>query len=561
MIQTDKKYSRSKMAVTKKWWKEEVIYQIYPRSFQDSNGDGIGDIQGIISRLDHLKDLGIDIIWICPIYMSPNDDNGYDISDYYEIHSEFGSMADFDLLLDEVHNRGMRLIMDLVLNHSSDEHDWFKKSRASKDNPYRDYYFWKPGKNGGPPNNFNSIFGGSAWEYDKTTEEYYLHLFTKKQPDLNWESEALRNDVYDIIKYWLEKGIDGFRMDVIPCISKRLEFADTEIDDFNRVIEEVYANGPRVHEFINLMYEKAIKDYDVMTVGEGPGIKPHNCLLYIGEDRNELDFVFHLEHMFLGHGPLGKFDPVPFSWRDIKDIFQKWDDAIGDSGWISIFLDNHDFPRMVSRFGNDKEYRVESAQLLALLILTLRGTPCIYQGSEIGMTNVHFDSIDDYRDIEVFNVQKEYLGRGVSPEAYLRLVHDNGRDNVRTPMQWDASDHGGFTTGTPWINANPNYTSINVEKEKAKEHSIFSFYQQVLAFRKQHNTLVYGTYEEIPTVSEDLYVYKRIGDETLMIVLNHSDQHQNLQLDLAGMQLQLQNIDNSMTRVLLPWEARLYKMV
>lgn len=548
------------MATTKKWWKEEVIYQIYPRSFQDSNGDGIGDIGGIIARLDHLKELGIDTIWICPIYQSPNDDNGYDISDYYDIHPEFGTMDDFDKLLKGIHGRGMRLIMDLVLNHSSDEHEWFKQSRASKDNPYRDYYFWKPGKEGGPPNNFNSIFGGSAWEYDETTEEYYLHLFTKKQPDLNWESEALREDIYEIIKFWLDKGIDGFRMDVVPCISKRLEFADTDIDDFNRVIEEVYANGPRVHEFINSMYERVIKDYDVMTVGEGPGIKPENCLLYIGEDRGELDFVFHLEHMFLGHGPLGKFDPVPFSWRDVKDIIQKWDDAIGDSGWISVFLDNHDFPRMVSRFGNDKAYRVESSKLLAMLILTLRGTPCIYQGSEIGMTNAHFDDINDYRDIEIFNVQQEYLERGMSPEDYLKLVHDNGRDNVRTPMQWDASEHGGFTTGTPWIRSNSNYDRINVEAAKADKNSIFYFYKTLLALRKNHKTLSYGSYKEFKTKSDDLYLYKREGEEIFLIMLNTSDNEQPCEVDVSGYSLLLHNVEESTDDVLSPWEARLYKM-
>ena len=547
------------MAVTRKWWKEEVIYQIYPRSFQDSSGDGIGDIEGIISRLDHLQDLGIDIIWICPIYMSPNDDNGYDISDYYDIHPEFGTMADFDRMLAEVHQRGMRLIMDLVLNHSSDEHKWFEASRQSKDNPYRDYYIWRPGKNGGPPNNFNSIFGGSAWEYDEKTEEYYLHLFTRKQPDLNWESEAMREDVYKIIRYWLDKGIDGFRMDVIPCISKRLEFEDTDIDDFNRVIEEVYANGPRVHEFINGMYTNVIKNYDVMTVGEGPGIKPENCLLYIGEERGELDFVFHLEHMFLGHGALGKFDPVPFSWRDIKDIIQKWDDAIADSGWISIFLDNHDFPRMVSRFGNDDAFRVESSKLLALLILTLRGTPCIYQGSEIGMTNVHFDSIDDYRDVEVFNVQKEYLERGMSAAEFLTLVHDQGRDNVRTPMQWDESKNGGFSSGTPWLASNPNHKTINVKAAIADKQSIYYFYKELLAYRKAHDTLVYGDYKEHQIANSDLYIYSREGEESLVVVLNHSDLHQALEMDFADYSLDLQNQENNMEEVLLPWEARLYR--
>lgn len=549
------------MAVTQKWWKEEVIYQIYPRSFQDSNGDGIGDINGIISRLDHLKELGIDIIWICPIYMSPNDDNGYDISDYYDIHPEFGTMAEFDKLLAEVHARGMRLIMDLVLNHSSDEHEWFQKSRQSKDNPHRDYYIWRPGKNGGPPNNWNSIFGGSAWEYDEKTGEYYLHIFTRKQPDLNWESEALREEIYEIIRYWMEKGIDGFRMDAIPFISKDPTFPDTHGLTFNEVIEQVYANGPLVHDYLKGIHDRVTKNYDVVLVGEGSGIGPDNCLDYLADDRNELNLVFHLEHMFLGHGPLGKFDPVPFSWRDIKEIIQKWDVAIGDSGWISVFLDNHDFPRMVSRFANDKEYRVESSKLLAMLILTLRGTPCIYQGSEIGMTNTHFDSIEDYRDVEIFNVQKEYLERGVSAEEFLRLVHDNGRDNVRTPMQWDDSAHGGFTTGKPWINVNSNYKDINVSNAKDDEHSIFYFYKDLLAFRKLHKTFTYGTYEELKTSSENLYVYSRIAEEEFLVVLNHSDHHEHLDTDLSDYELAMQNQENKMIEVLLPWEARLYQKV
>lgn len=547
------------MAISKKWWKEEVIYQIYPRSFNDANGDGIGDLKGIISKLDYLKNLGIDIIWICPIYMSPNDDNGYDISDYYDIHPEFGTMSDFDTLLSGLHNRGMRLIMDLVLNHSSDEHQWFQESRKSKDNPYRDYYYWHPGKNGGPPNNWQSIFGGSAWEYDELTEEYYLHIFTRKQPDLNWENPKLREDVYKLIRFWMEKGIDGFRMDAIPFISKNLEFPDTHGLTFNQVIEQVYANGPKVHTYLKEIHNRVTKDYDVMMVGEGSGIAPENCLDYLGEDRNELNLVFHLEHMFLGHGPLGKFDPVPFSWRDIKNITQRWDDAIADSGWVSIFLDNHDFPRMVSRFGNDKEYRVESSKLLAMMILTLRGTPCIYQGSEIGMTNVQFESIDDYRDVEIFNVQKEYLARGTTQDEFLSLVHEAGRDNVRTPMQWNDSAHAGFTIGTPWIKVNPNYNTINVETALRDKNSIFYFYKSLLAYRKKHMTLTYGVFREHKSTSENLYVYSREGAESFIIILNHSDEHTAHDQPLKGYALEIRNMENDMEAVLLPWEARLYR--
>ncbi len=547
------------MTQVRTWWKEEVIYQIYPRSFQDSNGDGIGDIPGIISRLDYLKDLGVDIIWLCPVYDSPNDDNGYDIRDYYNIHPEFGTMDEFDALLKGLHDRGMRLIMDLVVNHSSDEHEWFEESRKSKDNPYRDYYFWRPGKNGGPPNNWGSIFGGSAWEYDEHTKEYYLHLFTKKQPDLNWENPKVREGVNDILKYWLDKGIDGFRMDVITCISKDTDFPDTTIDDFNTVIEQIYANGPKVHEYINSMYESVIKNYDVMTVGEGPGISPQIALDYIGHDRGELNMIFHLEHMFLGHGKLGKFDPVPFTWEDIKVLFRKWDSAMGDSGWISVFLDNHDFPRMVSRFGNDQEFRVESSKLLAMMILTLRGTPCIYQGSEIGMTNVHFDKLEDYRDVETYNVHEEFRERGVSTEDFIKLVHDNGRDNVRTPIQWDDTTNAGFSEGTPWIKVNPNYTSINVEADKKKEDSIIAFYKKLLKYRKTTKTFAYGKWEEFSGLSDNLFVYTRKDEEDFLVVLNHSDVHEAITFSTEGYSLDIQNVENSMSDVLLPWEARLYK--
>ena len=536
-----------------------MIYQIYPRSFQDSNGDGIGDIQGIISRLDYLKDLGVDIIWLCPVYDSPNDDNGYDIRNYYEIHPEFGTMQDFDALLEGLHSRGMRLIMDLVVNHSSDEHEWFEESRKSKDNPYRDYYFWRPGKNGGPPNNWGSIFGGSAWQHDPLTDEYYLHLFTKKQPDLNWENPKVREGVKDILKFWLDKGIDGFRMDVITCISKDISFPDTTLDDFNSVIEQVYANGPKVHEYINEMYESVIKNYDVMTVGEGPGISPEISLDYIGADRGELNMIFHLEHMFLGHGALGKFDPVPFSWEDVKNLFRKWDKAMGEEGWISVFLDNHDFPRMVSRFGNDGQYRVESSKLLAMMVLTLMGTPSIYFGSEIGMTNVQFETLDDYRDVEVFNVHKEHLERGATTEEFVKLVHLNGRDNVRTPMQWDASNNSGFSQGLPWIKVNPNYESINVEADLKKPDSIYMFYKELLAYRKRFKTFAYGSWNEIRGLSENLFIYTREDEEHFLIALNHSEVHEAIEIDTNGYALEIQNLENDMSSILLPWEARLYR--
>ena len=548
------------MPIEKKWWKEEVIYQIYPRSFKDSNGDGIGDIQGIMQKLDYVKNLGVDIIWLSPIYASPNDDNGYDISDYRSIHPEFGTMEDFDELLDAIHARGMRLIMDVVFNHSSDEHIWFKEAKKSRDNPFRDYYIWKKGKDGGPPNNWRSFFGGNAWNYEPITDEYYLHLFTKKQPDLNWENPKVREEIYDVVKFWLDKGIDGFRMDVIPLISKRLDFADTPLEAFNDVVEQVYSNGPRVHEYINEMYEKVLRHYDIMTVGEGPGITTKTGLDYVGHDRRELNMIFHLDHMFLGHGPRGKFDPVPYDWNDIKQLYLDWYAAMGDSGWISIFMDNHDFPRMVSRFGNDGEYRIQSAKLLAMMVLTLRGTACIYQGSELGMSNVKFDSIEDYRDVETHNYYKEFTATGTTPEKFLKLVHEHGRDNVRTPMHWNKREHAGFTTGKPWINVNPNYHDINAEDALDNQDSVYYFYKELLAFRKKEKTLIYGEWKIINTNSVDLFIYERFDSENrILVMLNHSDNTHSHELDLVGYVLHLTNVTNPDIQTLLPWECRLYK--
>lgn len=542
-----------------KWWKEQVIYQIYPRSFKDSNGDGIGDIPGIIEKLDYLKDLGVDIIWLGPVYPSPNDDNGYDVSDYRDIHPEFGTMADFDRLLTSLHEKGMKLIMDLVVNHSSDEHKWFQESRQSKDNPYRDFYIWKKGKNGGPPNNWTSFFEGSAWKYDEQTDEYFLHLFTQKQPDLNWENPVVRAEVFDIVRFWLDKGIDGFRMDVISLISKRLDFEDTPYENFVDTIKHIYSNGPRVHEFIREMYDKVLSHYDVMTLGEGPGISKTQGLQYVGHDRGELDMIFHLDHMFLGFGPGGRFDQEPYDLKAVKKVFKEWYDAMGASGWISIFLDNHDFPRMVSRFGNDQQYRVESAKLLAMLVLTMRGTPCIYQGSEIGMTNVQFGSIDDFRDVETLNFHKALLKNGMPESEFLRLANANGRDNVRTPMQWSDASHGGFTTGSPWIDVNPNYTEINVEKELRDEHSIYFFYQKLLSLRKGNETLVYGTFEDLSEGANDLFIYQRTAkEEQYTIVLNFSDHENGAALSSAPGSLILSNYDPVKTS-LQPWEARLYR--
>lgn len=550
------------------WWKENVIYQIYPRSFKDSNGDGIGDLQGIIEKLDYIKDLGIDIIWLGPCFKSPNDDNGYDISDYYDIMDEFGTMADFDELLEGLHSRGMKLLMDLVVNHTSDEHNWFEESRKSKDNPYREYYYWKPpAADGEPPNNWISFFAGSAWQYDEMTGEYYLHLFTKKQPDLNWENPKVREEVYNLMKFWLDKGIDGFRMDVIPLISKRLDFADGDVSNFTNLISNTYSNGPRVHEFIQEMYEEVLQHYNIMTVGEGPGITKELGNLYVGENRKELSMIFHLDHMFMDYSDKGKFYPKPITLPNIKKIFNDWDEATGEEGWVSIFLDNHDFARIVSRFGNDKEYRKTSAKMLSMLLLTLRGTPCIYQGSELGMTNVAFNSIEDYRDVETLNLYKEAMENGEDMEAFMKAIHEKGRDNVRTPMHWDDSENAGFSTGTPWIKLNPNYPKINVKEALADPNSIFYFYKKMLEFRKEHLTFVYGKYKDLDPSHEKIYAYRRSDEnETFVVVLNFSSENVDFKLPeyYGELELCISNYGildgGDLENVkILPWEGRIYR--
>lgn len=540
----------------KQWWKESVIYQIYPRSFKDSNGDGIGDLRGIIEKLDYLKELGVDIIWLSPIYESPNDDNGYDISDYYNIMKDFGTMADFDEMLAQIHARGMRLLMDLVVNHTSDEHHWYQEARKSPDSPYRDYYYFRPE----PPNNWQSLFGGPAWDYDEVAGAYYLHLFTKKQPDLNWENPKVRQEVYQLMRFWLDKGVDGFRMDVIPMISKFLDFPDADFSDFNKVIDTLYTNGPRVHEFLQEMHEEVLQHYDIMTVGEGVGIAPEQANLYVGAQRRELNMIFHFGHMFIDHGPGGKFDIVDFPLTTFKGVFDRWDEAIGEEGWLNIYLDNHDFPRMVSRFGNDQAYHEESAKLLAMLVLTLRGTPCIYQGSELGMTNVAFPSLDDYRDVETLNAYKTYQEEGKDLEELLKIVHVQGRDNVRTPFQWDASENGGFTNGQPWIKSNPNYTQINAAAEMAKPNGIWRFYQELLTWRKARPTFAYGNYQPLAKDNESLFAYIRADErETYYVVLNFTDALQkDVAMPAGAWDLVLSNYEGA-SEELRAWEGRVYQ--
>jgi oligo-1,6-glucosidase len=550
------------MSITRKWWKESVIYQIYPRSFMDSNGDGIGDLEGIISKLDYLADLGIDIVWICPFFDSPNDDNGYDVRDYYAIGKEFGDMPTFDRLLEEMHKRGIKLMVDLVLNHTSDEHEWFVQSRSSKDNPYRDYYFWEKGENGESPTNWPSFFAGNVWEYDKETEEYYLHIFSKKQPDLNWENPKVRAEMAKIVNYWIDKGVDGFRLDVIPLISKRMPFQSTDLPRFNDIVQEVYSNGPKVHEYIREIAEKSFSRADVVTVGEGPGITTETGPLYVNDDRGELNMIFHLDHMFLGYGQEGRFDPVPYDLVDIKSIVSKWDRAMGEKGWISIFMDNHDFPRMVSRFGNDKKYRRESAKLLATMILTLRGTPCIYQGSEIAMANVEYDSIEDFDDVETKNFYRQMKEQGISDEEFRRLANTYGRDNARTPMQWSAKKNAGFTTGHPWLKVNPDHKEWNAEAALKDSDSVFYFYQKLIAFRKQNPVFAYGGYEDLVPDDDKLFIYRRWLDGVqFLVMLNFSDETQQYQFDIPIKVIATDNYgEYKNTGKLNPWQALVVEM-
>lgn len=507
------------------WWKESVVYQIYPRSFKDSNGDGIGDLQGIIEKLDYLKELGVDIIWLSPVYKSPNDDNGYDVSDYQDIMDEFGTMADWEHLIQEMHDREMKLMMDLVVNHSSDEHHWFIEAKKSKDNPYRNYYIWRKGKDGKEPTNWESFFSGSAWEYDETTDEYFLHLFSKKQPDLNWENPKLRREVYDMMNWWIDKGVDGFRMDVINLISKA-GYQDAPNMEGKKYVSgaEYFFNGPNIHEYLQEM-NKEVLSKGVVTVGETPGVDVEQARLYTGSDRNELNMVFQFEHMDLDSGPGGKWDLRPLKLKDLRDNFTKWQKGLEGEGWNSLYLNNHDQPRMVSRFGNDGKYRVESAKMLATFLHTLQGTPYIYQGEEIGMTNVKFDSIEEYKDIETLNMYNEKVKENKEDEAkVMESIYVKGRDNARTPVQWNASEHAGFTTGTPWISVNPNYKEVNVEQAVADPDSIFHYYKQLIKLRKENDVIVYGRYDLLLDDHEQIYAYTRtLKKEKLLVILNFSD--------------------------------------
>ena len=512
----------------KAWWKEAVVYQIYPRSFMDSNGDGIGDINGITSRLDYLKELGVDVLWLSPVYQSPNDDNGYDISDYQAIMEEFGTMEDFDRMLEGIHARGMKLVMDLVVNHTSDEHPWFVESRKSKDNPYRDYYIWREGKDGKEPNNWGSCFSGSAWEYDKTTDMYYLHLFSKKQPDLNWDNPKVRDEVFHMMNWWCEKGIDGFRMDVISLISKKPGLPDGYQAPGALYGDSGCANGPHVHEYLQEMNQKVLSHYDLMTVGECAGVTIEEAKKYANADGRELSMVFQFEHVE-ANGPMGKWTDERVQLKDFKTTMSKWQTELEGKAWNSLFLGNHDQARSVSRFGNDApEYREVSAKMLVTCLHMMQGTPYVYQGEELGMTNCPFPTLEDLRDIESINAFHELTEAGkVSPEDMMRYIRLRGRDNARTPMQWDDSANAGFTTGTPWIMVNPNYTEINAKTEMEDPDSVFRYYQKIIGLRKKEKVMVYGTYQLLDPDNEKLYVYTRtLDNEKLLVICNFTEEEE-----------------------------------
>lgn len=555
----------SKPNITKKWWKEQVVYQIYPRSFKDSNGDGIGDLKGITLKLDYLKKLGVDIIWLSPHFDSPNADNGYDIRDYRKVMNEFGTMSDFDEMLAGLKKRGMKLIIDLVVNHSSDEHQWFQESKSSKDNPYRNYYIWKQGKDGKEPNNWPSFFGGSAWEKAGPDGEYYLHYFAKKQPDLNWENPKLREEVYSIMKFWLDKGVDGFRMDVIPLISKNQNFPDMSADELKHP-ETVYASGPRLHEFLKEMNNEVLSKYDVMTVGEAFGISPESSYRLTDERSDEINLSFLFDVVRIGRD---NWRQNEWTLPELKKLFTAQSD-LDQYHWPTVFLTNHDNPRTVSKFGDDSaQYRVLSAKLLALLELTQKGTAFLYQGEEIGMTNYPFTSFDQFDDVEIKGNFKQIVESGISAQDYLKELNKTGRDHARTPMQWSSEKNAGFTTATKsWLAINPNYKIINANNELKDPNSVFNFYRQLLNIRRSNYDLIYGDYKDIAPEEKEIFAYTRTGEnKSYLTILNMSGKNiefnldakfKNYELVISNQKFKSKKI-TSTTLNLSPWQALLFR--
>ncbi|RDY26924.1 alpha-glucosidase [Romboutsia weinsteinii] len=542
----------------KKWWHNSVVYQIYPRSFYDSNNDGIGDLKGIISKLDYLRKLGIDVIWLSPVYKSPNDDNGYDISDYRDIMDEFGTMEDMDNLLSEANSRGIKILMDLVVNHTSDENIWFKNAVRDENSKYRDYYVFRKAVDGKVPNDLGSIFSGSAWELDEKSGEYYLHLFSKKQPDLNWENEDMRNEVYDMINFWLDKGVGGFRLDVIDLVGKQPDQCIT-------------GNGPKLHDYLQEMNLRSFGNKDVLTVGETWGATPEIAKLYSNPNRNELSMVFQFEHISLDEIPgKSKWDLAPLDFIKLKEVFNKWQTELSNDGWNSLFWNNHDLPRIVSRWGNDsKEYRELSSKMLATVLHMQKGTPYIYQGEEIGMTNVKFDSIEDYRDIELLNMYKERMENGYQKDDIMKSIYAKGRDNARTPMHWDGSINGGFSNVAPWIKVNPNYVDINVENNLKDSDSVFNHYKQLISIRKENDVVVYGDFKLLDRNHKSIFAYIReLNNERLFIVANFYVNNEEFilgkDIKFEGVEILLSNYKDSSEDIeklnLRPYEAIIYKL-
>lgn len=548
------------------WWKEAVAYQVYPRSFMDSNGDGIGDLQGLISKLDYIKDLGIDVIWICPMYKSPNDDNGYDISDYQDIMDEFGTMEDFDELLSQVHQRGMKLIIDLVINHSSDEHQWFIESKSSKENAKRDWYIWRDGKDGKEPNNWESIFNGSAWKLDEATNQYYLHIFSEKQPDLNWENKEVRDSLYQMVNWWLDKGIDGFRVDAISHIKKDQTFSDSQVEDGQQYVQawDKYMNVKGIQPFLEELKQETFSKYDIMTVGEANGVGIDEIDLWVGEENGKFNMVFQFQHLGLWDAEKKKTIDV----IELKDVLTKWQKGLEGKGWNALFIENHDKARVVSTWGNDQEYWRESATALASMYFFMQGTPFIYQGQEIGMKNVKFASIEDYNDVAIKNMYKSKREAGASHEDIMAIIWASSRDNSRTPMQWSSAENAGFSTVLPWIGLNPNYLEINVENQQQDDQSIYHFYKKMISLKKSNDVFTYGTYDLIQREHPEVYAYTRtLENEQAIIISNLSSKRVNINglSTLSYSQLLLHNYPvyshELVTELdLEPYETRVYRL-
>ncbi len=533
-----------------KWWQKAVVYQIYPRSFYDSNGDGIGDINGIREKLPYLAKLGIGVIWLSPVYCSPNDDNGYDISDYYDISPDFGTLDDMKALIKEADNFSIKIIMDLVVNHTSDEHAWFIEAKSSKGSKYRDYYIWRSGDENTPPNDLKSCFGGSAWEYDAKTGEYYLHFFSKKQPDLNWENPQMRRDIWKMMNFWIDLGIGGFRMDVIDLIGKNPDL-------------KIKENGPKLHDYIQEMYQNTLAGKNLLTVGECWGATPEIAKLFSAQKRHELSMVFQFEHIMLDQNGGDKWNLKPLNLLDLKRVFTKWQTQLANEGWNSLFWNNHDLPRIVSRWGDDGKYRVQSAKMLAILLHGMKGTPYIYQGEEIGMTNIEFNTIDDFADIEAVNMYKERIAAGCDRESVLRSLRAKARDNARTPMQWNNSENAGFTQSKPWYRVNPNYSQINVENALVDENSVFYCYQKLIKLRRENPIMVYGDYALLLPDDENIYAYTRTyQDKTWLVICNFYKNSVEFSLNGTGKVL-ISNYENSCTDLkngrLRPYEAVIYE--